>query len=219
MRRVKISSGPTAVVKPVKDSATTLERSGDSLSGYTDPYTRASVSTDNPSSIDLSTPSFCHSLDLDRETARNKGTCPRILLIKSHPRRPRGKGKVSWAASQFPHLVIRSGTAVADHVYGLRYRVGARRVSNLSEEQRNKKRENDRIAQQNIRRRNKELIEKLQQEVEDLRKRDRVDMVSRLIRRNRELENEVHALRKTLFLHTGRPYPSSGMYMVVSFPG
>lgn len=37
-------------------------------------------------------------------------------------------------------------------------------------------------------------------------------MVSRLIRRNRELEDEVHALRKTLFLHTGRPYPAPGMY-------
>ncbi|KAL2178229.1 uncharacterized protein P884DRAFT_284278 [Thermothelomyces heterothallicus CBS 202.75] len=96
---------------------------------------------------------------------------------------------------------------------------GARRVSNLSEEQRNKKRENDRIAQQNIRRRNKELIEKLQQEVEDLRKRDRVDMVSRLIRRNRELEDEVHALRKTLFLHTGRPYPTPGFEVEGVPPG
>jgi hypothetical protein len=91
-------------------------------------------------------------------------------------------------------------------------RAGARRVSNLSEEQRNKKRENDRIAQQNIRRRNKELIEKLQQEVEFLRKLDRVDLVKRLMRRNKDLEDEVLLLRKTLFLHTGRPYPSSGMY-------
>jgi len=96
---------------------------------------------------------------------------------------------------------------------------GARRVSNLSEEQRNKKRENDRIAQQNIRRRNKELIEKLQQEVEDLKKRDRVDMVSRLIRRNRDLEDEVHALRKTLFLHTGRPYPAPSFEMDGLPPG
>ncbi len=93
-------------------------------------------------------------------------------------------------------------------------RVGARRVSNLSEEQRNKKRENDRIAQQNIRRRNKELIEKLQQEVDFLRKLDRVDLVKRLMRRNKDLEDEVLMLRKTLFLHTGRPYPASGM----SFP-
>ncbi len=89
-------------------------------------------------------------------------------------------------------------------------RAGARRVSNLSEEQRNKKRENDRIAQQNIRRRNKELIEKLQQEVEFLRKLDRVDLVKRLMRRNKDLEEEVLMLRKTLFLHTGRPYPASG---------
>jgi len=87
---------------------------------------------------------------------------------------------------------------------------GARRVSNLSEEQRNKKRENDRIAQQNIRRRNKELIEKLQQEVDFLRKLDRVDLVKRLMRRNKDLEDEVLMLRKTLFLHTGRPYPASG---------
>ncbi|KAK4142042.1 uncharacterized protein C8A04DRAFT_38564 [Dichotomopilus funicola] len=83
---------------------------------------------------------------------------------------------------------------------------GARRVSNLSEEQRNKKRENDRIAQQNIRRRNKELIEKLQQEVEILRTRDRVDVVCRLMTRNEELEKEVRMLRKHLFIHAGRPY-------------
>ncbi|KAK3906715.1 hypothetical protein C8A05DRAFT_11535 [Staphylotrichum tortipilum] len=87
---------------------------------------------------------------------------------------------------------------------------GARRVSNLSEEQRNKKRENDRIAQQNIRRRNKELIEKLQQEVEFLSKLDRIEVVKRLMRRNKDLEDEVHALRKALFLHTGRPHPVSG---------
>ncbi len=93
-------------------------------------------------------------------------------------------------------------------------RTGARRVSNLSEEQRNKKRENDRIAQQNIRRRNKELIEKLQEEVDFLRKLDRVDLVKRLMRRNKDLEDEVFMLRKTLFLHTGRPYPASG----TSFP-
>jgi hypothetical protein len=86
---------------------------------------------------------------------------------------------------------------------------GARRVSNLSEEQRNKKRENDRIAQQNIRRRNKELIDKLQQEVDVLRRLDRVDTVRRLMRRNKELEDEVHALKKTLYVHTGRPYPAS----------
>ncbi|KAJ4287079.1 hypothetical protein N0V88_007773 [Collariella sp. IMI 366227] len=85
----------------------------------------------------------------------------------------------------------------------------ARRVSNLSEEQRNKKRENDRIAQQNIRRRNKELIEKLQHEVEVLRKLDRVETVRRLLRRNKELEDEVHTLKKTLFIHNGRPYPTS----------
>ncbi|KAL2128052.1 hypothetical protein VTI74DRAFT_9782 [Chaetomium olivicolor] len=87
---------------------------------------------------------------------------------------------------------------------------GARRVSNLSEEQRNKKRENDRIAQQNIRRRNKELIEKLQHEVEVLRKLDRVETVRRLLRRNKELEDEIHTLKKTLFIHNGRPYPAPG---------
>lgn len=96
---------------------------------------------------------------------------------------------------------------------------GARRVSNLSEEQRNKKRENDRIAQQNIRRRNKELIEKLQQEVEFLRKLDRVDTVKRLMRRNKDLEDEVLMLRKALFLHTGRPYPASGFDVDALPPG
>ncbi|KAG7286388.1 hypothetical protein NEMBOFW57_008697 [Staphylotrichum longicolle] len=95
---------------------------------------------------------------------------------------------------------------------------GARRVSNLSEEQRNKKRENDRIAQQNIRRRNKELIEKLQQEVDFLRKLDRVDLVKRLMRRNKDLEDEVLMLRKALFLHTGRPYPAASSFDVDGLP-
>ncbi|KAL2115562.1 hypothetical protein VTJ04DRAFT_9817 [Mycothermus thermophilus] len=84
---------------------------------------------------------------------------------------------------------------------------GARRVSNLSEEQRNKKRENDRIAQQNIRRRNKELIERLQREVELLRRLNQVDMTEALLRRNRVLEEEVQALRRAFHLQTGREYP------------
>ncbi|KAK4126661.1 hypothetical protein N657DRAFT_630648 [Parathielavia appendiculata] len=86
---------------------------------------------------------------------------------------------------------------------------GARRVSNLSEEQRNKKRENDRIAQQNIRRRNKELIEKLQHEVECLRNLERVDMVNQLVRRNHELEDRVRFLEKALSQRTGRSFPPS----------
>jgi hypothetical protein len=83
---------------------------------------------------------------------------------------------------------------------------GARRVSNLSEEQRNKKRENDRIAQQNIRRRNKELIENLQQEVNNLKKRTGGEMVRQLMLRNKLLEAELSDLKKALEAHTGRPY-------------
>lgn len=83
---------------------------------------------------------------------------------------------------------------------------GARRVSNLSEEQRNKKRENDRIAQQNIRRRNKELIEKLQHEVDSLKKRQDASMMKRVMNENRRLEAEVRRLRKMLELHNRRSY-------------
>jgi hypothetical protein len=97
---------------------------------------------------------------------------------------------------------------------------GARRVSNLSEEQRNKKRENDRIAQQNIRRRNKELIEKLQHEVDVLRKLKQVDVAANLMRQNKMLQDEVRALRKTLYLQTGRTYPASGpSCLQPRFPG
>ncbi|KAK3294966.1 uncharacterized protein B0H64DRAFT_375691 [Chaetomium fimeti] len=83
---------------------------------------------------------------------------------------------------------------------------GARRVSNLSEEQRNKKRENDRIAQQNIRRRNKELIENLQQEVNALKRKLGVDRLRQALIRNKLLEAEVCNLRKALEAHTGRQY-------------
>jgi hypothetical protein len=48
--------------------------------------------------------------------------------------------------------------------------------------------------------------------VDVLRRLDRVDTVRRLMRRNKELEDEVHALKKTLYVHTGRPYPASSMY-------
>ena len=46
--------------------------------------------------------------------------------------------------------------------------------------------------------------------MEFLSKLDRIEVVKRLMRRNKDLEDEVHALRKALFLHTGRPYPASG---------
>ncbi|KAL2264909.1 hypothetical protein VTJ83DRAFT_7419 [Remersonia thermophila] len=87
---------------------------------------------------------------------------------------------------------------------------GARRVSNLSEEQRNKKRENDRIAQQNIRRRNKELIERLQREVELLRKLKHVDVTETLLKQNKMLQDEVRALRRAFYSQTGRVYPVPG---------
>ncbi|KAL1842207.1 hypothetical protein VTJ49DRAFT_5819 [Mycothermus thermophilus] len=87
---------------------------------------------------------------------------------------------------------------------------GARRVSNLSEEQRNKKRENDRIAQQNIRRRNKELIERLQREVELLRKLKHVDVTEALLKQNKMLQDEVRALRRAFYAQTGRMYPVPG---------
>ncbi|KAK4095906.1 hypothetical protein N658DRAFT_74445 [Parathielavia hyrcaniae] len=95
---------------------------------------------------------------------------------------------------------------------------GARRVSNLSEEQRNKKRENDRIAQQNIRRRNKELIEKLQHEVECLRNLERVDMVNQLLQRNHELEDRVRFLEKALSQRAGRSFPPPSGYDAHEMP-
>ncbi|KAH6617250.1 hypothetical protein F5144DRAFT_387171 [Chaetomium tenue] len=76
---------------------------------------------------------------------------------------------------------------------------GARRVSNLSEEQRNKKRENDRVAQRNIRLRNKQLIQDLRTQVDAL------------MRENNRLKRDVRLLRKTLDLHTGQQYQSPGI--------
>jgi len=54
--------------------------------------------------------------------------------------------------------------------------------------------------------------------VDFLRKLDRVDLVKRLMRRNKDLEDEVLMLRKALFLHTGRPYPPASGAAPVALP-
>jgi uncharacterized protein YhaN len=70
-------------------------------------------------------------------------------------------------------------------------RAGSRRVINLSEEQRQKKRLNDRLAQQNIRRKNKETIENLKREVAMLKSLQSVQTAMRLIEEKRELETRL----------------------------
>ncbi|KAK4240229.1 hypothetical protein C8A03DRAFT_13454 [Achaetomium macrosporum] len=75
-------------------------------------------------------------------------------------------------------------------------KAGARRVVNLSEEQRRKKRENDRLAQQNIRRRNKALIDNLQREVEMLRSMRSVQTALSLLEEKRSLEAQLLELSR-----------------------
>lgn len=133
------------------------------------------------------------------------------------PRSSKGKGKGEWTTSY--RCCRDQGLVSSDELTKQPVRAGARRVSNLSEEQRNKKRENDRIAQQNIRRRNKELIESLQSEVETLRQLKQVQTGLALIRRVNFLEAELRDLmasHKATLMQAGRPYPSPGMSLSFS---
>lgn len=81
-------------------------------------------------------------------------------------------------------------------------------MSTLTPSQLARKRANDREAQRAIRARTKEHIERLEREIEELKSRNtRDETVQELLRRNKALEQEVAALRKTLGLQTGRTYP------------
>jgi hypothetical protein len=58
------------------------------------------------------------------------------------------------------------------------------------------------------------LIERLQREVELLRRLNQVDMTEALLRRNRVLEEEVQALRRAFHLQTGREYPLPSTFTI-----
>ncbi|KAJ9161133.1 hypothetical protein NKR19_g2533 [Coniochaeta hoffmannii] len=99
-------------------------------------------------------------------------------------------------------------------------RKGTRSVSTLTPSQLARKRANDREAQRAIRARTKEHIERLEREIEELKSRNtRDETVQELLRRNKALEQEVAALRKTLGLQTGRTYPPTPYPETVSAAG
>jgi len=92
-------------------------------------------------------------------------------------------------------------------------RKGTRSVSTLTPSQLARKRANDREAQRAIRARTKELIERLQRELEESRGRENRDgMVRELLQKNKALEHEVRTLREALGIGN-RPFPQSGYEM------
>ncbi|KAK3305391.1 uncharacterized protein B0T15DRAFT_195707 [Chaetomium strumarium] len=96
---------------------------------------------------------------------------------------------------------------------------GARRVINLSEEQRRKKRENDRLAQQAIRRRNKETIDSLRREVEMLRSMRSVETALSLHEEIRDLRAQLLELsRCPAFMYNERhSHPPASTFEEVDF--
>lgn len=74
-------------------------------------------------------------------------------------------------------------------------RGGKRSVTHLSKAQLARKRANDREAQRNIRQRTKEHIENLERKVKELEQGSRASSMERVLKRNRELEEEVEKLR------------------------
>jgi hypothetical protein len=74
-------------------------------------------------------------------------------------------------------------------------RGGKRSVTHLSKAQLARKRANDREAQRNIRQRTKEHIENLERKVKELEQGSRSSSMERVLKRNRELEDEVEKLR------------------------
>ncbi|KAK3994667.1 hypothetical protein QBC44DRAFT_367509 [Cladorrhinum sp. PSN332] len=77
-------------------------------------------------------------------------------------------------------------------------RKGTRSVSTLTPSQLARKRANDREAQRAIRARTKEHIERLERELAEFKTNKTNDEWQRLIRRNKELENELTMLREVL---------------------
>jgi hypothetical protein len=74
-------------------------------------------------------------------------------------------------------------------------RGGKRSVTHLSKAQLARKRANDREAQRNIRQRTKEHIENLERKVKELEAGSRSGSMERVLKRNKELEDEVEKLR------------------------
>ncbi|KAE8446340.1 hypothetical protein EG329_012089 [Mollisiaceae sp. DMI_Dod_QoI] len=85
-------------------------------------------------------------------------------------------------------------------------RGGKRSVTHLSKAQLARKRANDREAQRNIRQRTKEHIETLERKVKELEQGSRSSSMERVLKRNRELEEEVEKLRAQIAAaHTSSP--------------
>lgn len=85
-------------------------------------------------------------------------------------------------------------------------RGGKRSVTHLSKAQLARKRANDREAQRNIRQRTKEHIENLERKVKELEQGSRSSSMERVLKRNKELEDEVEKLRAQISTsHTSTP--------------
>lgn len=91
--------------------------------------------------------------------------------------------------------------------------LGTRSVSTLTPSQLARKRANDREAQRAIRARTKEHIERLEQELEDLKsKQSRDQTVQELLRRNRALQDELNRLKENMGVSmTSSPYSTPGI--------
>ncbi|CZT05801.1 uncharacterized protein RCO7_03947 [Rhynchosporium graminicola] len=91
-------------------------------------------------------------------------------------------------------------------------RGGKRSVTHLSKAQLARKRANDREAQRNIRQRTKEHIENLERKVKELEQGSRSGSIERVLKRNRDLEEEVEKLRAQI---TGHHTPITGHHTPV----
>jgi hypothetical protein len=78
----------------------------------------------------------------------------------------------------------------------------------LSKAQLARKRANDREAQRNIRQRTKEHIANLEKKVQELEQGRRSSSIERVIKRNRELEEEIKQLRAQMAAHQGPVAPT-----------
>lgn len=94
---------------------------------------------------------------------------------------------------------------------GIGSRGGKRSVTHLSKAQLARKRANDREAQRNIRQRTKEHIENLERKVKELEEQGgRSSSMERVLKRNKELEDEVEKLRAQISAsHTSTPPPQT----------
>jgi hypothetical protein len=97
-------------------------------------------------------------------------------------------------------------TSTVQLLTGTGARGGKRSVTHLSKAQLARKRANDREAQRNIRQRTKEHIENLERKVKELEQGSRSSSMERVLKRNKELEDEVEKLRAQICAsHTSTP--------------